>query len=296
MRRAARTGLACAALAVAGRLLLSAQQPADEPARSSGSGITGSFEGWFDSADGSHNFSLGYLNRNRAQEVDVPIGPGNRIEPGGPDMGQPTHFLPGRQTGMFVITVPKSFSKDDRLTWTITVNGQTNVIPLHLVPEYVINPMEEASVHNTPPVLHLLEQRAPGIQGPVAQLSKAPLKTVSTASMASGVALPIWADDDARFTNNSSVPLPKPRPPVTLTWSVYRGNGKVTLDNRRPPLETLKGGAVDQPYTGKATVNAKFSAPGDYVLHVTANDYSGNAGGGFLCCWSTALVKVSVTQ
>ena len=43
MRPAASTALACAALAVAGRLLLSAQQPADEPARSSGSGITGSF-------------------------------------------------------------------------------------------------------------------------------------------------------------------------------------------------------------------------------------------------------------
>jgi hypothetical protein len=31
------------------------------------------------------------------------------------------------------------------------------------------------------------------------------------------------------------------------------------------------------------------------VLHVTANDYSGDGGGGFQCCWSTAMVKVSVT-
>src|SRR5947207_13187493 len=153
-----------AALGAASILL--AQQPADEPAKAFGSGITGSFEGWFDNTDGSRSFLVGYLNRNRALEVDVPIGADNRIEPGGPDMGQPTHFLPGRQTGMFVVTVPKSFSKDDRLTWTITVNGQTNVIPLHLVPEYVINPMEEASVHNPPPVLHLLDQRAVGVQGP----------------------------------------------------------------------------------------------------------------------------------
>jgi hypothetical protein len=28
---------------------------------------------------------------------------------------------------------------------------------------------------------------------------------------------------------------------------------------------------------------------------VTANDYSGVGGGGFQCCWTTALVKVSVT-
>lgn len=41
------------------------------------------------------------------QELDVPIGPNNRIEPGGPDMGQPTHFRPGRRTGVFVVAVPQ---------------------------------------------------------------------------------------------------------------------------------------------------------------------------------------------
>jgi hypothetical protein len=37
-----------------------------------------------------------------------------------------------------------------------------------------------------------------------------------------------------------------------------------------------------------------FREPGDYLLHVTANDYSGDGGGGFGCCWTTGLVKVSV--
>src|SRR5258708_39552228 len=32
-----------------------------------------------------------------------------------------------------------------------------------------------------------------------------------------------------------------------------------------------------------------------YVLQVTANDYSGEGGGGEVCCWTTTLVKVSVT-
>ena len=47
----------------------------------------------------------------RSQELDIPIGPNNRIEPGGPDMGQPTHFLPGRQWGMFTVPVPKDSSR-----------------------------------------------------------------------------------------------------------------------------------------------------------------------------------------
>jgi hypothetical protein len=40
---------------------------------------------------------------------------------------------------------------------------------------------------------------------------------------------------------------------------------------------------------------ARFSEPGEYVLHVTAMDYSGEGGGGEVCCWTTAMVKVSVT-
>ena len=47
-------------------------------------------------------------------------------------------------------------------------------------------------------------------------------------------------------------------------------------------------------YSARATVNATFSEAGDYVLHVTANDYSGDGGGGFGCCWTTSLVKVAV--
>ncbi len=292
MTRHPRISRLCAAVALAGGAMVFAQQLPDEPPKAFGSGITGSFEGWFDNADGTHSFLVGYLNRNRAQDIDVPIGPDNRIEPGGPDRGQPTHFLAGRQSGMFVVTVPKTFGPQDRLTWTITVNGQSNSIPLHLVPDYVINPMEEASVHNTPPVLHLFDAKAPGVQGPIGQVTMA---AVRTAAVARPLALPVWADDDAHYTNNSSVPLARPRPPVTLTWTLFRGPGMVTFEKARPALETLMGGAVDQPYTGRATTNATFSAPGDYVLHVMANDYSGTAGGGFLCCWTTALVKVSVT-
>jgi len=281
-----------AVMVLAAGVLLSAQQFPDEPAKGFGSGITGSFEGWFDNADGSHNFLVGYLNRNRAREVDVPIGAENRIEPGGPDMGQPTHFLPGRQTGLFIVTVPKEFRPEQRLTWTLTVNGQTNSIPLHLVPEYLISPLQEVSVHNMPPTLRLFAEQTPGIQGPIARLSNAVAKM---ASVGAPLQLPLWVDDDARFTSPTSAPPPGSRPPVTLTWSQFRGPGVVKFDQPRPSVETITGGAVNTPYAGKATTMAGFSTPGEYVLHVTANDYSGVGGSGFVCCWTTALVKVSVT-
>jgi hypothetical protein len=67
----------------------------------------------------------------------------------------------------------------------------------------------------------------------------------------------------------------------------------VTFDSASPKFEKLAG--ETSPFSGRAAVTAKFSAPGEYMLHVTANDYSGEGGGGEVCCWTTAIVKVTVT-
>jgi hypothetical protein len=66
----------------------------------------------------------------------------------------------------------------------------------------------------------------------------------------------------------------------------------VTFDKAKPEMKTLMGGQQDQPYKGQTSATAKFSEPGDYVLHALINDYSG---AGEFCCWTTALVKVTVT-
>src|SRR5262245_7906784 len=99
----------CGAGVLAGGVLLSGQQ-IPEPRKQFGASVTGAFEGWFRISDGSRSFLVGYFNRNTQQELDIPIGPDNRIEPGGPDMGQPTHFLPNRRYGMFIVPVPKNFT------------------------------------------------------------------------------------------------------------------------------------------------------------------------------------------
>src|SRR6516165_9640042 len=70
--------------------LLHAQTLPLEPVHENGASITGAFEGWFKNPDGTFSLLLGYYNRNQKQDLDVPIGPNNRIEPGGPDRGQPT--------------------------------------------------------------------------------------------------------------------------------------------------------------------------------------------------------------
>src|SRR5579864_8266577 len=132
------------AIGSAGWALLWAQQQLPfEPAHDSGQSITGAFEGWFPNADGTFSLLLGYYNRNQKQTLEIPVGRDNRIEPGGPDQGQPTHFLPGRQWGVFTITVPKDFG-DKKLTWSITVNGKTNAIPVDINPLWVVAPFVDA--------------------------------------------------------------------------------------------------------------------------------------------------------
>jgi len=292
VRRGLRTAIGAAAvLGGAVCAVPSAQQLPSEPRRQFGTSVTGAYEGWFENADGSRTFLVGYLNRNSTQPIDVPVGENNRIEPGGPDFGQPSHFLPGRQWGMFTLTVPKSFtSADQRLIWTIVANGQSTSIPLRLHPDYNINPFVDVAIKNTPPAVRLAEN-GPVTKGPLALLASAPERTVAKGAP---LALPLWADDDGKFANATMAPPRNLPTPVELVWSKYRGPGAVTFD-KAPPWEILTGGPINVPFRGKATTTARFSEPGEYVLHVTANDFSGEGGSGELCCWSTALVKVRVT-
>ncbi len=290
MKRAAGVRALTAAGLVAGSIFLSGQTAVPRPRRASGDSVTGAFEGWFSTPDGSRGFLVGYYNRNSQQELDVPIGPNNRIEPGGPDMGQPTHFLSGRQWGIFVVPVPRDFKPTDSYTWTIVSNGQTNAIPLRLNQDYVMSPFNEIAVGNTPPSIRL-DQNGKAIQGPVAALASAESRSVSVSQ---SLTLEVWAADDMKYTSGTSAPISRPRPPVTLRWSKYRGPGIVTFENARPPVEKTAG--EEAPFVGRAQTTAKFSEAGDYVLHLTANDYSGDGGGGFGCCWTTAFLKVTVRE
>ena len=196
-----------------------------EPYHDSGQSITGAFEGWFANADGTFSLLVGYYNRNQKQTIEVPIGPNNRIEPGGPDRGQPTFFLPGRQWGVFTVTVPKDFG-EKKLTWTLVVNGKTSVIPISLHPLYEVSPFIEAS-GNTPPFIGFSEN-GPFVQGPRGQ------STSLTATVSSPLTLTVWVADDAK----STVTVTRfAGLPVTVAWSKFRGPGAVTFASERPAVE-----------------------------------------------------------
>ena len=308
--------LSCAA----GGTLVGAQQPGvgqtpsslplTAPIRERGSSVTPAFEGWYFDKDGSQRVLVGYFNRNTKQEFDIPTGPNNRIEPGPPDQGQPTHFNAGRQWGVFTIKLPKDFGTK-KLSWTIVANGFTNTITLHTNPDYIVEPFEDAANKNTPPKFKF-EANGPIFTGPPQVIAEKYSGTVGVP-----LPLPVWISDEGPKIN---VPEPSgrvrgrgragaagatgatgatgapargaapegftPPPPMALTWTKFRGPGDVKFDNNKP--------SIDRAADGKAVTNATFSAPGDYILRVEGNDSTGSGGGGFQCCWSNAHVSVTV--
>ncbi len=186
---------------------------------------------------------------------------------------------------MFAVKVPADFG-DKKITWSITANGKTAVIPASLLPDYEISPFREEAVGNTPPVLSF-EESGPSVQGPLG------LTISRTTTVANPLEVSVFVSDDEKWTTLSGARPRSLGTPVTVRWSKYRGTGEVSFSKDRPLVEKTepKAGAK---FSGKSTVSAKFSEPGDYVLHVIINDYSGDGGGGEQCCWTFGDVKVSV--
>jgi hypothetical protein len=82
-----------------------------------------------------------------------------------------------------------------------------------------------------------------------------------------------------------------PVPDITVNWRKHRGPGEVTFAQDRIPLITDRNPATIL----EAATTATFGAAGEYIVRAQVNDTSGDGGGGDQCCWTTALVRVSVT-
>ena len=228
----------------------------------SGQNVVPVFEGWERNADGTFSMVFGYYNRNYEETLDLPVGPDNSIEPGGPDQGQPTFFAPARHKYVFRVKVPKDWDKTKRLVWTLTIRGRTEKASAFLLPEWESN--DQVMMMNAGGGgVNTTDPNAPPT------ITVGPSQTIALAQSAS---LSAKVTDDG---------LPKPRPPrargapaskspsspppsmLRVDWLQYRGpvGGRVTFTPASSPV-------VD----GKASATASFSAPGLYVVRGFAND------------------------
>ena len=231
---------------------------------SSGQDVVPVFEGWLRNPDGTFTFVFGYFNRNWKEEPVIPPGPDNKIEPGEPDRGQPTYFLPRRQPWVFRVQVPKDWGHQE-LVWTITVRGRTEKAYAQLIPEEEIlerliqtrgnlNPGDDDP--NKPPSITIEPVPPTGRTSPVqliALVSDDGLPKPRPARAASAGAIP-------QAQTNTAAGI---RPPgLSVKWFEYRGPAKVTFDSSAPiPVSN-----------GRAVTTARFAAAGTYVLRATADD------------------------
>ncbi len=281
------------ALAVGGPLL-SAQSSAPAGKKLAVAGLAPVFEGWYDHRDGTHALVVGYNNKD-AGEIDIPIGPDNHFEPGALDRGQPTHFLPSRRHGMFTVALPRDTMPSEKLWWVLTVNGVTQRMPMQMTPEHRLTSQygseERPGVpFNQPPVLSFLEKDQ-AFQGMTATVLPVVQRWANV-----GVPMPlgIWVHDDALFASGS-VPADAELPPlVSLTVSKFRGPGVVTIGRGHEHFTVISGGRPGEDYVARTTTMLMFSDPGEYLIHITANDFSGGNGITTGAYWTTAMLKVVV--
>jgi hypothetical protein len=252
-------------------LLVLGQLPTELPSTkfSSGQDIQPYFEGWIHNADGTFDLVFGYFNRNWQEELAIPAGTSNSVEPGGPDRAQPTYFLPRRQGWVYRVRVPRDFGKQV-LTWTITANGKTQkaygeLLPVEEITERIImtrgnlNPGDDDP--NKPPVIAIAPPAAPTANAPVLITANVtddglpkPRPVAAPKPAAVGDATAIQAQA------NSSV-TPRPRG-LMVTWMQLRGPARILFD----PASAV---AVTD---GKAAVTARFRERGTYVVRAMAND------------------------
>ena len=253
--------------------------------------IAPAYEGWEQNDDGSFNLVFGYMNRNWDQEIDVPVGPENRLEPGGPDRGQPTHFHPRRNRHVFRVRVPADFGDGDgEVVWTLTSHGQTERAYATLHPDYFLNDI--AIMNNN------------GAGGPAGGAynifgNERPVLDVEgararQARVGEPVVLTARASDDGVPKRRAMPPprwrlgrggagTPNSASGLRVAWIVYRGEDHVAFD---PPQFAVwedyrEGGnspwapgwePPEIPDDGKWVVQATFSEPGTYVLRCLAHD------------------------
>ena len=288
-----RTSTIAAALILAGSLgagVTAQSEFANNLKYDSGQDVQPVFEGWARVPNGTFDLYFGYLNRNWVQQLHIPIGSANNIQPGGPDRGQPTFFYTRTQRKVFTVNVPADFGKKD-LVWTLTVNGRTRTVYGHLKSDWEITP--DGGAAGTQTTQEARANKAPAITlAPVAPVPVSANAELVAAVTDDGLPKPrgrgkpaVGQESPPGLTGGEKeAPANLPwlseggvrRPDgITVKWSVFRGPADAIFD---PPYA--------KPEAGRAATTARFSMPGEYVLRASADD-------GLLETYKDVTVKVN---
>ncbi len=286
--------------------------------RDYGQGVLPIFEGWYPNEDGTYDLCFGYFSMNRLEELDIPVGPNNFIEPTRFNGPQPTHFVPQGPRGLvpqerrefggttsrlqgktcvFTVNVPADIG-NERVWWNLIIDDQTYRVPGHITARpYMIDNLVNSvgaamgdfeenlrfSGEAVAPIVQFVQPPGPEGRGKGGINLGAVTAQVGTAlPITISNALPeteLSTGQDRNLDEESGLSR------QSLTWIKYSGpQGTVSFT---PESSQLEVGLVPVEHTTQVT----FSRPGDYVLlGQVLNGSFGNQ-----CCWTNAYVNVTVT-
>ena len=303
------------------------------PPNSNGNFVAPYFDGFYKNPDGTYTLSFGFMNRNDADLIEIPLGENNFIEPAEYDGMQPTSFpvvsysgFGGpRERGVFAVVVPADFDGD--VWWTLTTDGYTTKVPgrIHGRFEGVIGFEAAYELSTTPqaegslrPTIRFTENGddvsgIEGLQHP----------QVYTTKVGEPIEVELWAFDrgereleDVNMTLwkhqgpvggmiafESLVEAPAPAPDSAAGRGGRGGPPPGFGRGARPagPGPVGIGQAIRLPITGpnanKGRFRATFDTPGEYVIRIRIDNFtSGDSAMGNQCCWSNGYVRVGVTE
>lgn len=286
------------------------------------------FEGWYSNADGSVTASFGYINRNKEEALDIPIGANNFIEPAQFNGMQPTHFAVDRSTGVFTVTLPAEMvAAGEKVRWNIKV-GNNAVLSVpggkgNGAYELDRNPRPQGSV--SPYLWFEGGERGTGPDGVVGTLAQ-------QVKVGTPVTLTIHALDPS--VRDPSYPAFEKPLSIRVVWLIHQGPGTVeftrhesTVIPEPPPLRgraaaaaaaAAAAGTAAVPAAapgppgfqrpppgpeevtlptpeGTAKIIATFAAPGEYILRTRVDNWnSPDSTEGNQCCWTNAFQRIAV--
>jgi hypothetical protein len=251
------------------------------PAIQRGEGVAPFFDGFYINEDGSYTYSFGFMNRNREEILEIPIGPNNNLNPPELNGMQPTYFPPvsapggfggRRERGAFAVRVPADFRGD--VVWTLTANGKTYSVPARTgLAAYELSYTPQAA-GSLMPVVRFAED------GPPSKGREGVMHGPLSARVGEPLSIDFWMEDRGE------------RDPVPTGFGWWKHQAPVGSEVVFEP----RTGNSEEPGGGAASTSVTFNMPGQYLLRVRVDNHSGtnDSSHGNNCCWTNGYVTVDV--
>lgn len=264
--------------------------------RDSGDLVAPFFDGWIKNPDGSVTMVFGFMNRNRKEIVDVPLGPNNYIEPAQFDGVQPTHFpvrektrvfIGIRERGAFAVTVPADMAGTE-IVWTLNHAGHSYSVPGRATSTAYEMSDAPRSLGSLNPAIRF------DLDGPESINREGIYGQQITASVGKPVSLTAYVQDRGereQYDVSQTIPL-------GTEWILHQGPAIPEFDSKH--ITGKQRGEDNEGTTNDGwtvvTTQATFWEPGDYVIRLRADNFEAvDSEFDEHCCWSNAYLPVTVT-